>query len=97
MFPEDVERLLSDLDLREAEVLRMRFALAPYDAQLTLDEIGKVYGVTRERIRQVESTAMEQIRAQLNLEGHSLQVSMKGRRRRARRLAHASDELATSA
>jgi RNA polymerase primary sigma factor len=97
LFPEDVERLLSDLELREAEVLRMRFALAPYDAQLTLDEIGKIYGVTRERIRQVESNAMEQIRAQLNLEGHSLQVSKKGRRRRARRLAHASDELATSA
>jgi len=46
---------------REAGVLRLRYGLT--DAQpRTLDEIGQVYGLTRERIRQIESTTMSKLR-----------------------------------
>ncbi|MEI2641255.1 MAG: sigma factor-like helix-turn-helix DNA-binding protein [Candidatus Nanopelagicales bacterium] len=47
------------LSEREAGVVRMRFGLTDGQPK-TLDEIGKVYGVTRERIRQIESKTMSQ-------------------------------------
>lgn len=74
LFPEDVDRLLLDLEAREEDVLRMRFGLAPYDATHTLDQIGLIYGVTRERIRQIESKAMIRLRAHLTTEGHVIEV-----------------------
>ena len=43
-------------------MLRRRHGLHPYDDKATLDDIGKVYGVTRERIRQIESKAMKNVR-----------------------------------
>jgi RNA polymerase primary sigma factor len=53
--------VLDALSDREAGVIRMRYGLA--DGQpLTLDEIGRVYGVTRERVRQIESKAMDKLR-----------------------------------
>lgn len=69
LYVEDVERLLGYLTEKEADVLRRRRGLAPYDETATLDEIGRVYGVTRERIRQIESKGMERIRQRLVLEG----------------------------
>lgn len=72
VFPEDVEPLLSTMDYRSAEVMRMRFGLAPYDQGHTLDEIGHVFGVTRERIRQIESKAFGQMRAHLRRKGYSV-------------------------
>ena len=57
LFPEDIDPLLLELKDREADVLRMRYALPPYDHIYTLDEIGQVYGVTRQRIRQIEGRA----------------------------------------
>ncbi|MER5426308.1 sigma factor-like helix-turn-helix DNA-binding protein [Streptosporangium roseum] len=45
----------------EAEVMRLRFGLADGQPK-TLDEIGKVFGVTRERIRQIESKTMSKLR-----------------------------------
>lgn len=64
----DLEALLERLTPREQDVLRRRNGLCPYDDRATLDEIGKVYGVTRERVRQIESKAMTNIRVHLGLE-----------------------------
>ena len=54
-------RVLDTLSEREAGVVSMRFGLTDGQPK-TLDEIGKVYGVTRERIRQIESKTMSKLR-----------------------------------
>lgn len=56
-----VEAVLSTIPEREAEILRMRFGINT-DKPMTLDEVGKHYGVTRERIRQVENKAIRKLR-----------------------------------
>ena len=56
-----LEAVLETLTEREAGVISMRFGLSG-DDEMTLDEIGKVYGVTRERIRQIEKKTMEKLR-----------------------------------
>ena len=53
--------MLGTLSEREAGVVSMRFGLNDGQPR-TLDEIGKVYGVTRERIRQIESNTMSKLR-----------------------------------
>ncbi|MFD0687986.1 sigma-70 family RNA polymerase sigma factor [Actinomadura fibrosa] len=58
---EQIRAVLDTLTEREAGVISMRFGLVD-DNPKTLDEIGKVYGVTRERIRQIESKALERLR-----------------------------------
>jgi RNA polymerase primary sigma factor len=61
LLQEQLHAVLGTLPEREADVVSMRFGLT--DGQpMTLDEIGKVYGVTRERIRQIESQAMSKLR-----------------------------------
>src|SRR5215207_4927784 len=61
MLQKQLESLLDSLSEREAGVIRMRFGLGD-GMPKTLDEIGKVYGVTRERIRQIESKTMAKLR-----------------------------------
>jgi RNA polymerase primary sigma factor len=56
-----LQSLLASLPEREAGVVRLRFGLTD-GRQHTLDEIGQVYGVTRERIRQIEANTMKQLR-----------------------------------
>jgi RNA polymerase primary sigma factor len=56
-----VESVLSTLSVKEAEVLRMRFGINAVKP-MTLEEVGKHYGVTRERIRQVENKAIRKLR-----------------------------------
>lgn len=63
MLQEDLHAVLDTLSEREAGVISLRFGLAD-GAERTLDEIGKVYGVTRERIRQIESKTMTKLRHQ---------------------------------
>jgi RNA polymerase primary sigma factor len=53
--------VLATLSEREAGVIRMRFGLVGGRPH-TLDEIGQVYGVTRERIRQIEARTMSKLR-----------------------------------
>ena len=53
--------VLQTLSEREAGVVRLRFGLTDGQPR-TLDEIGQVYGVTRERIRQIESKTMSKLR-----------------------------------
>jgi RNA polymerase primary sigma factor len=57
----ELERAMRPLSERERVVLRLRFGLGS-DRQLTLDEIGRRFSVTRERIRQIEASALAKIR-----------------------------------
>jgi RNA polymerase primary sigma factor len=61
LLQEQLHSVLDTLSEREAGVVSMRFGLTDGKPK-TLDEIGKVYGVTRERIRQIESKAMSKLR-----------------------------------
>ena len=58
---EQLEEMLADLGDREREVLRLRFGLEDGHAH-TLEDVGKRFGVTRERIRQIEAKALRKLR-----------------------------------
>lgn len=60
-----LHNLFSDLREKEADVLNQRFGLAK-NKKVTLEAIGKTYGLTRERIRQIETTAIKKIRQHNN-------------------------------
>ncbi|HZL45191.1 MAG TPA: RNA polymerase sigma factor RpoD/SigA [Opitutaceae bacterium] len=57
----DLNRMINSLDRREADILRMRFGLDGHEEQ-TLDEVGKKFKVTRERVRQLQVLAVKKIR-----------------------------------
>ncbi|GAA0261155.1 RNA polymerase sigma factor [Cryptosporangium japonicum] len=61
LLQDQLQSVLQTLSEREAGVVRLRFGLADGQPR-TLDEIGQVYGVTRERIRQIESKTMSKLR-----------------------------------
>ncbi|GMH98547.1 hypothetical protein TrST_g7051 [Triparma strigata] len=61
LLKEDVETLLHTLSSRETSVIKMRFGLDD-GRQKTLEEIGNVFEVTRERIRQIEARALHKLR-----------------------------------
>ena len=56
-----IEAVLKSLKLREAEVIKLRFGIGIQDKQ-TLEEIGERFGVTRERVRQIEKSALRKLR-----------------------------------
>jgi RNA polymerase primary sigma factor len=58
---DELDRMLDTLESRESKVLRLRFGLNKSDEQ-TLEEIGQVFMVTRERIRQIEAKALRKMR-----------------------------------
>jgi RNA polymerase primary sigma factor len=58
----EVERTLAPLSDREKEVLRLRYGLGT-DREYTLEEIGRQLSVTRERVRQIESRALQKLRS----------------------------------
>jgi RNA polymerase primary sigma factor len=60
--PREVERALSSLSDREKRVLRLRYGLGT-EREYTLEEIGRHLSVTRERVRQIESRALQKLRA----------------------------------
>ncbi|MBQ7329712.1 MAG: RNA polymerase sigma factor RpoD [Oscillospiraceae bacterium] len=61
MLAEALKEILDTLTEREADVLRMRFGM--YDGRThTLEEVGQIFGVTRERIRQIENKAIRKLR-----------------------------------
>jgi len=57
----DLDQMINSLDKREAEILRMRFGLDGRD-ELTLEEVGRKFKVTRERVRQLQNLALQKIR-----------------------------------
>ena len=61
ILPQAVRNVLADLTERERMVVRLRFGLD--DGQVrTLEEVGKEFGVTRERVRQIESKTLAKLR-----------------------------------
>lgn len=63
MLQEDLNAVLSTLAPRERNVLRMHYGLMANDGEeMTLTDIGTTYGLSRERIRQIESTAIDKLR-----------------------------------
>lgn len=61
MLREEIVKIINDLTDREQKILRMRFGLDD-GVTHTLEEVGKEFGVTRERIRQIEAKAIERMR-----------------------------------
>lgn len=57
-----IDDVLTQLGTREKEVIRMRFGLLDDESDRTLEEIGKELGITRERVRQIESSAIKKLR-----------------------------------
>lgn len=61
MLKEHIKELLVDLLPREAEVLKLRYGLEDGQAR-TLEQVGKIFNITRERVRQIEFKAMKKLR-----------------------------------
>jgi RNA polymerase primary sigma factor len=57
----DLDEIMAELSERERMVIKLRFGLVD-DRPRTLEEVGKVYDVTRERIRQIEAKALKKLR-----------------------------------
>ncbi|HEY4497271.1 MAG TPA: sigma-70 family RNA polymerase sigma factor, partial [Candidatus Paceibacterota bacterium] len=66
LLRDNIREILVDLMPREQKILRMRFGLDDGITH-TLEEVGKEFGVTRERIRQIEAKAIEKIRQHVNI------------------------------
>jgi len=60
-FQRETQRLITTLGPREEKIIRMRFGIGE-KTDYTLEETGKVFGVTRERIRQIEESALKKLR-----------------------------------
>jgi len=70
LLKDAVGDVLGSLDPREAEVLKLRFGLEGEEPK-TLEEVGKIFGVTRERIRQIEAKAIRKLRLPAKRQGLS--------------------------
>lgn len=69
---ERIQKLLNGLDERERRILMLRFGLGEHNTH-TLEEVAQEFGITRERVRQIESTALKKVRAQLTQENDRLE------------------------
>ncbi len=63
---QSIERVLDQLDPREREIVIRRFGLGDMPGQQTLEEVGRHFGVTKERIRQIEGRALNKLRRLLS-------------------------------
>lgn len=62
MLQQDIDKVLANLSPKEATIIELRYGLHG-NKPCTLEELGKIFGVTRERIRQIESAALRKMRA----------------------------------
>ena len=69
---ERIQKLLDALDERERRILTLRFGLGNHEPH-TLEEVAQQFGITRERVRQIEAVALKKIRIQLALEQDKLE------------------------
>jgi len=67
-FRARIDHLLDHLDAREGAILRLRFGIG-YDRTYTLEEVGRSFAITRERVRQIEIKALRKLRSPLSHEG----------------------------
>ncbi len=82
----DLGKLLEDLDAREAEIIRLRFGLGGEKAK-TLEEVGELFGITRERVRQLQNMALTRMRkALLERERQRSQEEIDEERREVQRM-----------
>lgn len=97
-----VSEILAELPERQADVLRLRFGIGR-DSDMTLEEVGQIYGVTRERIRQIEAKAFDRLshpgrirrlRSLLGYEGHHRLTDVKSKKSEEQPYQAASAELA---
>ena len=61
MLREALEDIIQELTPRESQALRLRFGLGD-DYAYTLEEVGRKFGITRERVRQIETQALNRLR-----------------------------------
>lgn len=82
----DLADLIETLDPREAEIVRLRFGLNNEQAR-TLEEVGEMFGITRERVRQLQNLALARMRrALVERERQRSQEEIDDERREARRM-----------
>ncbi len=62
LMQEKIEKVLNTLTEREQKVLRLRFGIGSSDFPRTLEEVGTIFNVTRERVRQIETKALNKLR-----------------------------------
>ncbi len=62
LLAEEIEKIFLLLDEREKRILRLRFGLGGEEYQRTLEEVGRSFDLTRERIRQIEAKALQKLR-----------------------------------
>ena len=79
LLKERLEEVMTELTYREREILRLRYGLAD-GYTYTLEEVGKIFSVTRERVRQIESKAVRKLQQPVSLAGA---VGLPRRRRAA--------------
>jgi RNA polymerase nonessential primary-like sigma factor len=65
---ESLEQCLNELNEKQREILYRRFGLGSFDRQ-TLEEVGKAVGLTRERVRQIQMSALKELREILEKHG----------------------------
>lgn len=68
-----VHGLLDTLEVKQAKILRLRYGIGG-EEPMTLDEVGKCFGLTRERIRQVESKLLKRLRSAVNFAREAIEV-----------------------
>jgi RNA polymerase primary sigma factor len=61
MMKEDIERVIDTLSEKEARIIRLRYGIGE-DSDHTLEEVGRVFNLTRERIRQIEAQAINKLK-----------------------------------
>jgi len=62
LLQSEIDEVLAELDSREEKIIRLRFGLEKDRAPMTLEEVGAIFGVTRERVRQIEKKAIGKLR-----------------------------------